>query len=116
MSIQEDTNKVTGNIRKIYGQRAVKLFALSLSYAGQAINIFRQEQSEQTFWKNQTGQASSRMFSNAFIEGSTVGWFLSHGVEYGVYLELANDRQNEAIRPIIRALAPKFFKDAEGLY
>jgi hypothetical protein len=56
------------------------------------------------------------MFSNAFIDGNDVGWFLSHGVQYGVYLELANDRQNEAIRPIIRELLPQFKKDVEELF
>lgn len=102
--------------RRIYGERSVKLFALSLSYAGKAINLFRQRQSGDQYWSNQTRQALDRMFSNAFIDGDSIGWFLSHGVEYGVYLELANDRQNEAIRPIIQELAPQFFKDVKELF
>ena len=93
----------------------MRLFALSLSYAGKAINQFRAFQDGNVFWDNQTNQAQNRMFSNAFIEKDVVGWFLSHDVEYGVYLELANDRQNEAIKPIIEILAPQFFADARKL-
>ena len=101
--------------RRIYGIRAVKLHALSLSYAGKAINMFRSFQSGNVFWENQTDDALKRMFSKAFITNHEVGWFLSHGVEYGIYLELANDRQNEAIKPIIEILAPQFFRDARNI-
>ena len=116
MSVADDIRRVLSNTDKIYQERRVKLFALSLSYAGRAVNLFRQRQSGGEYWENQTNQALTRMFSNAFIDGDQVGWFLSHGVQYGVYLELANDRQNEAIAPIIRELAPKFFKDVKELF
>ena len=122
---------VPDNIKKIIEQRKVKLYALSLSYAGKAINIFRQRQaggnskndfrqsqvgSNGAFWANQTDQALKKMFSNAFIDGNEIGFFMSHGVEYGVYLELANDRQNESIRPIMLELAPEFFKAVKEIF
>ena len=115
MSTAEDIASTKGNISQIFQQKRVKYFALSLSYAGQAINRFRAFQDGNVFWDNQTDQAKDRMFSNAFIEQETVGWFLSHGVEYGIYLELSNDRQNEAIKPIIDILAPQFFRDARKI-
>lgn len=111
---------VVNNIVKIYEIRKVKLFALSLEFAGRAINIFRQRQGsaqlEKYIWTNQTVQAQKKMFSNAFIDGDEIGFFLSHGVEYGVYLELANDRKFEIIRPIMLELAPQFFKEARELF
>jgi len=55
------------------------------------------------------------MFSNAFQDKNSIGWFLSHGVEYGIYLELANDRAHESIKPIIQELAPKFYNDVKEL-
>ena len=115
MSTEQDINNVIQRTKAIYGQKSVKLYALSLSYAGKAINMFRSFQDGNVFWDNQTDQAMRRMFSNAFIDSQSVGFFLSHGVEYGVYLELANDRQNEAIKPIIDILAPKFFQEARAL-
>lgn len=115
MSTAEDIANTKGNISQLFLDKRVKLFALSLSYAGQAINKFRSFQDGNVFWDNQTDQAKDRMFSNAFIENESVGWFLSHGVTYGIYLELANDRQNEAIKPIIEILAPQFFRDARKI-
>jgi len=45
-----------------------------------------------------------------------VGFFLAHTQQYGVYLELANNRQNEAIRPVINEMLPLFQKDLKKLY
>jgi hypothetical protein len=112
MGIEQDTAKVKKNILSIYQRRKIKLYALATSYAGKAINIFRREQGEQTFWTNQTNDAYKRMFAKQFARDDEIGFFLSHGVEYGIYLELANDRQFEAIRPIMMSLAPQFIKDA----
>ena len=77
--------------------------------------MFRASQDGNQYWINRTDQAKDSMFSNAFVEDETIGWFLSHGKIYGIYLELANDRQNEAIRPIIQELAQKFFEDARKI-
>ena len=105
-------DQVKKNIKSIYEQKKVKLYALALSYAGQAINKARTEKG----WIDQTYQAVERMFSKAFIEGQDIGFFLSHGVEYGIYLELANDRKYEIIRPIIDELAVQFARDAREIY
>jgi hypothetical protein len=104
-------DQVKKNIAKIYEQRKIKLYALALSYAGQAINKARAEKS----WTDRTSQAVERMFSKAFIDKDEIGFFLSHGVIYGIYLELSNDRKYEIIRPVIQELAPKFFEDAKRI-
>lgn len=113
--IPEVKNKIVNNIEL----KKIKIFALSLSYAGKAINMFRSFQDGNVFWDNQTNQAKDRMFSGAFreedIEDEVIGWFLSHGVLYGIYLELANDRQNESIKPIIDILSPQFFREVRAL-
>ena len=113
-------NEVKNNIVKLIEFKKVKLFALSLEFAGKAINIFRSrqgtEQGVKYIWTNQTNDAEKRMFSNAFIDGDEIGFFLSHGAAHGVYLELANDRKFEAIRPIMLELAPEFFKAVEELF
>ena len=86
MGILGDISRVKKNITSQFEIRKAKVFALSLSYAGRAINEFRAAQDGDRFWENQTHTAANRMFSNAFIEGEVVGWFLSHGIFYGVYL------------------------------
>lgn len=107
---------VKNNIKKIYEKRKAAIYALCLYYAGLAINYFRRQQSNGAYWSNQTSQAKDLMFSDAFIEGNIIGWFMAHGVEYGPYLELANDGKNQAIKPIMQRFAGRFLKDVKELY
>lgn len=116
MGTAEDVNKVKRNIASNYDRKRAALFALSLFYAGKIINDFRQiQEGSEMYWNNQTGLAMSTMFADAFQDDDEVGFFLSHFQRYGIYLELANDRQNEAIRPLILKWAPQFFKDAREI-
>lgn len=107
---------VNRNISEIFKRRRAAVYALCLSYAARALNKFRQDQHGQRFWNNQTGQAYARVFANARIEGEAVSWFVAHGVQYGVYLELANDRKREALRPIVEEFVDPFIKDLRELY
>lgn len=108
--------QVALNIKSIYDRRCAALYALALKYAGLAINYFRAQQNNETYWKNQTSDAKNRMFTNAFIEDNVIGWFMAHGVEYGPYLELSNNGAHEAIRPIIIEFAAKFIDDAKKIF
>jgi hypothetical protein len=56
------------------------------------------------------------VFSNAFKDDNIIGWYIAHGVEYGVYLELANDGAHQALRPIVEEFMSPFFKDVKSLY
>jgi len=116
MGTAEDTAKVKRNILSQYDRKRIKLYALSLDYAGRVINDFRQlQENAEFFWNNQTDEAMKTMFTRAFQDDNEVGFFMAHTKIYGIYLELANDRQNEAIRPIILKWAPKFFKAARKI-
>ena len=97
------------------------VYALSLDYAARVINFFWSVQppkpnSEGLFWTNRTGQAAARMFTDAKIVNNVVSWFMAHGVQYGVYLELANDRRYAAINPIMVRFTRFFIKDLNKLY
>jgi hypothetical protein len=41
---------------------------------------------------------------------------MAHGVEYGPYLELANNAQNQSILPIMSKYAPLFIEAVKKLY
>jgi hypothetical protein len=119
MSTAGDVNKVKRNISNRFELRKVKLYALSLDYAGRIINDFRSLQPggqlETGVWTNQTTNARNTMFSRAFKHDSEVGFFLSHFEHYGIYLELANDRKYEVIRPLIKKYARPFYKAARAI-
>jgi len=116
MSVQDDSRRVSRKITTIYQRRKQAVYALCLSYAGRALNYFRQNQQSNAYWTNRTHDAESRVFSDAQIEGDIISWFIAHAIDYGVYLELANDRQNEALRPTIVHFFDDFKRDLESLY
>jgi hypothetical protein len=121
LAISNDINRVTGKIKTIYERRRAYLYALSLAYAGHAIRRFRAQQPAVSgergkYWTNRTAQAAARMFTRAFMDGDSVGWRMSHGVKYGVYLELANNRRGEAIRPIVEAFGLAMIAAAKKYY
>ncbi len=45
-----------------------------------------------------------------------MGWFMAHGVEYGIDLELGNNGRNEAIKPVIDHFKADFFADIRKIY
>lgn len=121
MSVESSKNRVVKNIIGIYERRAAAVFALSKEYAAIAWRYFRQVQdtginNPGLFWHNRLNDAARRVFAEAFIDSNEIGWFIAHGVDYGVYLELANDRKHEALRPIVQRFAGLFFKAVERIY
>lgn len=111
-----DVKKVTQNITNIYERRKAAVYMLALRYAALAINEFRARQGGGEFWSNQSTQALKRMFTKAFIDGDAVGFLMAHGVEYGPYLELANNAQNQSIVPIMSKYVPLFIDAVKKLY
>jgi hypothetical protein len=116
MATADDIRKVNNNIKAIYRRKEAALYALCLNYAAMAIQYFRAQQLSGKFWSNQTKQAMDRMFTDAFKDDKYIGWLMAHGVDYGVYLELANDGRNEAIRPVIQRYAGRFISAAQRIY
>lgn len=98
-----------------------QLEALNRYYAIQALNYFRAEQPpainrQGRFWFNRTGQAALRVFTGPIREGDILGWFIAHGVFYGLYLEKANDGRNAALLPIIKRFAGRYLNDVKRIY
>jgi hypothetical protein len=120
MSGSEDTRAQTAaikaKVKQTYDRRRSAAIALCLHYAGMALQRFRQKQASNKFWDNQTKVALDTVFSDAIVTDGAVGFFLAHLVEYGVYLELANDRKNQALVPTVMAFYSRFHCDLEALY
>lgn len=121
-----DVSAVKGNIKEIYARRVTAVYALCLHYAAMAIEYFLSQQpaspeAQGAYWHNRTAQAAARMFARGFREDlneedAILGWFMAHGVQYGTYLELANNRAHESIRPIVQRFAGRFFEDVKKIY
>lgn len=108
--------EVVKNINLIFEKRKASLIGLCHQYAAEALKTFNLAQGDNFFWNNQSFQAKDSVFTGVLQESDFIGFFIAHGKEWGVYLELANDRQNEALRPIINAMFPDFIKDVKKIY
>ncbi len=114
--MEDDVKQVLKNIDNIYKRYRIAVKEIAKHYALKAKADFVKEQGEEKYWENQTNQAMDRMFTKAFVELSIVGWFMAHGVEYGPYLELANNGQNQSIRPTMAKFAAPFLKDVQEIF
>jgi hypothetical protein len=119
MSAATDARSVSQKIRGHYGEQfRVALLGLAQAHLAAALDHFHKVQPSQQgrtgrFWTNQTSDAANRVFGEAFATEKAVGFFLAHGVEYGIYLELANNRQNEALRPLIEIYGNQYIMAVE---
>ena len=111
-----DTSNVKRNINEIYRRKEAALYAIALFTVQEMLQQFRAEQAGSAYWQNQSNDAKNRMFTDARITSQFVSLIMAHGVDYGVYLELANNGQNAAIRLFIELYEPIFIKRIKELY
>lgn len=52
-------------------------------------------------WKDRTGNARQSLYARVEREGDQVYLYLSHGVDYGIYLEVSKAGRNAIIWPTI---------------
>jgi hypothetical protein len=115
MNTSEDIANLKNNIGNIYNRKKAAIYALCKMYAGLSLQRFRQQQAADKFWRNRTNTAYNTVFSDAEITEDFIGFFLAQRVEYGLYLELANNRKYEAIRPTVIAFYSRFMRDLEAI-
>lgn len=114
-------NEVKQKIRSVYERKRMAVYGISLEFAAMAWEYFMRQQPPRpnepgNFWHNRTAQAAARVFFEAFMTGNSIGWGGAHGVDYGVYLELANDRKHESLRPIIQRYVGRYLLRIKELY
>lgn len=108
--------KVQKSIGDAFERKKVAAFALASSYSVKMLDLFRERQSGNYYWQNRTTQAMNRVSTRAFRGKYELGFYIQHGVDYGVYLELANDRKHAALYPLVNEFAPKFYADLRRLF
>lgn len=63
-------------------------------------------------WSDITGSARAGLTADVSIEDGMVTLTLSHGVDYGKWLELIQDGEFAIIMPTLEALGPEILHDA----
>ena len=63
-------------------------------------------------WADITGQARSGLMASVYDEGGEIVLELSHGVEYGYWLEVIQDGRFAVIMPTLEVLGPEILRRA----
>jgi len=98
-----------GKSPKDMAERLVRLYGVSVHTAAVATVAKALEPVLEAYakahrpWTDRTGNARQSLFSVSELAGEIVTIYLSHGMEYGVFLELCNSGQYAIIMPTLQA-------------
>ena len=114
MAFQLDYNKK--NIKKNLDKMSVKLGAVILMYSATKASEIQAKMKINRPWTDRTGMAKALL--NAKVSqpnDNTIRITLSHGVNYGIWLELAHEKNYAIIAPTIREEGPRIVEDLNNL-
>ena len=95
---------------------SVKLGAAVLMYANTKAVEIQSKMKVNRPWTDRTGMAKATLTTRVSQpESSIVRITLAHGVDYGIWLELAHEKNYAIIQPTINEEGPRFVKDLNGL-
>lgn len=85
-------------------------------FANTAAKTMETDAKEQARWTDRTGRARQTLVGYVTQENShTTRINLAHGVDYGIWLELANEKRFAIVEPIVRLSSPYILRDFEGM-
>lgn len=67
-------------------------------------------------WDDQTGNARQSLWADVKqLTNQTILWF-GHGMEYGIWLEIANSGRYSVLSPALDHFGPLIFKDLQAIF
>ena len=110
--IDYDNSALNKNLDKM----SVKLGAMILMYASTKASELQAKMKINRPWTDRTGMAKALL--NAKVsqpDKNTIRITLAHGVDYGIWLELAHGKNYAIIAPTIREEGPRVINDMNNL-
>lgn len=103
MSFKFDAN----NLIKGLAEREIKTRAALGLYAGTVAKKMETHAKSNYKWAPKSGAAHQRLNGSWKWVGDVARVELSHGVHYGIYLELCNEKKYAIIKPTIDIISPQ---------
>lgn len=106
----------SSTLSKNLDKMAVKLGAVLLMYANTKASELQAKMKINRPWTDRTGMAKATL--NAKVsqpDTNTIRITLAHGVEYGIWLELAHEKNYAIIAPTVREEGPRIVEDLDNL-
>lgn len=110
---ESDPEQVMGTLAQDYSRAIhVGIFAIAQSYAPEIENWMRANAP----WTDRTGNARQSLWSDVNeVANMTVELIMSHGVDYGKWLELLHSGRYAIITPALDHFAPKIWADVKRM-
>lgn len=67
-------------------------------------------------WTDRTGEARKRLKGNKKNMGNVIRCEISHGVDYGIFLEMYNERRFAILDPTIKVIGPKAVNGLDKIF
>ena len=106
----------SSSLKKNLDKMSVKLGAVILMYSATKASEIQAKMKINRPWTDRTGMAKALL--NAKVSqpnDNTIRITLSHGVNYGIWLELAHEKNYAIIAPTIREEGPRIVEDLNNL-
>lgn len=111
-TIDYDSSSLKKNLDKM----SVKLGAVVLMYSATKASEIQYKMKVNRPWTDRTNMAKTLLTCRVSQPSSTIVRFtLAHGVDYGIWLELAHDKNWAIIAPTIREEGPRVVEDLKDL-
>ena len=106
----------SSSLKKNLDKMSTKLGAVVLMYAATKASELESKMKQNRPWTDRTGMAKARLSAKVSQpDTNIVRITLAHGVEYGIWLELANEKNYAIIAPTINTESPKVVSDLSNL-
>jgi len=105
-------DEVIRNLENWAYRRRAAVIALAKDWAGKLEGRAKQNAP----WKDRTGNARNGLKGEVAVGANEVKIALAHSVDYGVFLELANDGKHAILKPTLDAAAPEIYRTYERLW
>lgn len=79
-------------------------------YARTRANQIEAYMKEHRKWTDRTGDAKTLLNTRVISNQKEITIVLSHGVNYGIWLELAHEENYAVIKPTINSIGPNYFQ------
>lgn len=107
-----DLTEIINNLNALPGRLEKAL----LKYGDTAARKIHAQAVKDRPWTDRTAHARQRLHAECKRIDTGIRIILAHGVEYGVYLELAHEKQYAVIYPTLLKEAPEAMQGLRGLF
>lgn len=116
MTVAFQLNYNESTLKKNLDKMGTKLGAVILMYSATKASELQSKMKLNRPWTDRTGMAKALLTAKVSQPSQTIVRItLAHGVEYGIWLELAHEKNYAIIAPTVREEGPRIVEDLDNL-